>query len=174
MPGAFVKVAGVWQAVGFPTVRVGGTYRQLDAAFVKVGGVWEAWYEEDIPLPGEVILNPTSSSIPGSVASSAWALFDTSPYLGSITGVRARISYASGILGEVDLNVNGRPSGTFYRSIADIRQWSGRTIDHQIDAGLSQFNAGTATGYTLTRGGGGNLVWTNFVTALRLKLILAP
>ena len=175
MPG-WVKVSGVWREAPQPAAKVAGTWRtESPAGFVKVAGTWRQWHAggDEPPPPGDVTLSPTSQSIPTSLAGSAWALFDTSPYLGDITDAYAVIGYQSGILGVVNLNVFGRPSGTFYRSIADIRQWSGRTISHQINAGVGQLNAGTATGYTLQRDSG-NLIWSNFISSLRMRLTIAP
>ena len=69
--------------------------------------------------------------------------------------------------------MNGRGSGTFYRTISDIKNFSGQTINHDMGAtAASQFSAESATGYTLTRGGGGNLNWSVFIANLKLRLTI--
>ena len=175
MPG-WQKVSGVWREAPQPAAKVLGTWRtDTPAAFVKVGGVWRQWHAAGgAPLPpGDVLLNATSISIPGSLASSAWALFNTAPHQGSIINAYAVISYNTFFATGLSFGLSGRASGTFYRTIADVAEWNGRTINHQINAGVSQFNAGSATGYTLTRSGGGTLLWATYVTNLRLKFTVS-
>ena len=145
---------GAWQEVDTPYAFSGGsliTPSKVHAyGYGKDGWGWyEVWPNDGggTTPPGEYILSPYSQSWPTS-SNTGWALFHTERFRGRITKVSARISWSS--LGSPNSNVSGRPSGTFYRSIARDSGWANRTITHDLGAtAVSQHNSGAAYGYTI-------------------------
>ena len=137
------------------------------------GAEWEELWPvggnvEPLP-PGFYVLPASSISIPPSGGPS-WALFDTDPFIGrNIIGVDAHVSWKS--FGSITGPINGRPTGTFYRNLVADNSFANRTINHQIDAGIAEFIAGTATGYTIGTGSNGNGV---FIGNLRLRIEIGP
>lgn len=167
----YVKVAGAWRSIEEQYVKVTGQWRAIDQQWVKVTGIWREVDQPQPPDPpsgGTFVLSPTSFSIPPINGQDSWAVFNTNQFRGDIATVKARITW--GVLGSPSMNVYGRASGTYYRNIAQDTGWANRTIDHDISQGVSQFNAGSATGYTL-RPVDTNVFPPTYVKRMRLVLV---
>lgn len=160
--GMWVRVGSTWKRVDPADTgaglwaRVGGVWKVVEGGWVRVNNTWKQFYPVDDeteppdpgPTPGTYILAPTSLYLGGL---SGYASYDTTPYRGHITEIRARISWLN--TGAFDVSVSGRPNNNFYRSIA--ADWGGQTIDHRIDTfdstSISDFNSGAATGFNLSK-----------------------
>jgi len=159
----YAKVSGVWRSLtGVGWIKNGGVWRSLDEGasrqWMKVNGQWRTFTggaPGPGPTPGTYVLQATSISI----GTTAFAEFDTAVYRGFISEIRIRLSWKSEFgIDNDDIQTSGRPSGTFYRTIAnDNNEWDGRTIDHRIDtfnaSSLTEFNNASAIGFNLTNTG---------------------
>ena len=89
-----VKVAGAWRTIDNTYIKVAGAWKVAasNEVWVKVNGSWRQEVDQGLPA-GQYTLSASSKSIPSSVTSSAWALFDTTQYVGRITQADAQISY---------------------------------------------------------------------------------
>lgn len=169
---AYAKVAGQWRSVPEAYVKVAGQWRTVTDQYVKVNGIWRevTTPQPPTPSPGTYILSPTSLFL-GS-ETSGYALFDTSFYRGHISEIRARVSYSGFSSTGFQFSWYGRPSGTYYRQ-TDVTT-PNNTIDHRIDtfnaSSLTQFNNGSATGFTITKPAG-TLIST-WITYVRLNLTI--
>jgi hypothetical protein len=154
---------GAWVPLGTPHAYSNGAWHLVQKihAYGHGAGGW-GWYEvwpgstpPGPPPPGTYILSPSSSSI-GDY--SGYAEFDTGNFQGYITEIRIRISWGGYGNFPKNINVNGRPSGTFYRDIYNDTEWDGRTIDHRIDTfnagSLTEFNNGSSIGFSVALDGG--------------------
>ena len=172
----YVKVAGQWLPTGGSDekyVKVAGQWRTVQEQFVKVDGIWR---EVDVPQPptpdpGTYILNPTTLALAGET--NGYALFNTASYRGKILEVRARVTYTSFSSTSFKFSWYGRTSGTYYRQ-TDVT-FPSSTIDHRMDtfngSVLSQFNNGSATGFTFQKPAGTPI--SSWISYVRLNLLVA-
>lgn len=160
-----VRVGGAYREVTGAYVKVGGQWRTADNQYVKVNGVWRSATDPQPPCNPAGVYDLSAISGGGS----SGGLFDLTGFAGcGITAVAAKISYGA-IIGDTgQLSVHGDPSGTYYRAITTLNDWAYSTIYHDLGAtAAAQFEAGTATGYTVS---GPALGFVN-ATALRVTLV---
>ena len=163
----FVKVLGVWRApnpgdTNDQYIKVNGSWRannpgDTNAKYVKVNGQWREIADSNPPpSPGTYYLSATSQDLFGE---NGFSEYDTTEYRGSITEIRARVSWIQQItcVGGLNFATSGRPNGNFYRNITSDESFCGRTIDHRIDTfdatSLTDFNSGAAIGFTYNTAG---------------------
>lgn len=150
-----VRVAGTYRDVSNIWAKKNGVWYAVQSGWGHVGGSWQQWWPKEAgptpgPNPGTYVLRPSSLYLPS--ANSGYAEFNTTAYRGGITSVKARISWTAASEPNSGVSSSGRPSGTFYRNVGNSGEWSGRTIDHDMYAtAASQFNAGSAYGFTLSK-----------------------
>lgn len=151
---AFTRIDNDWYEINGIWTKIDADWIPIKTGWTRIDNVWHQWWPTDEepppsgPSPGTYILSPTSQSWP-TTSQAGWALFNTAFYRGHISVVSARVSWSS--LGSPSSNVDGRPSGTRYRTIAQDSGWANRTITHDLGAtAVSQMNSGSATGYTIT------------------------
>lgn len=41
-----VKVDGTWHEIDTPSVKIGGTWMEMDTGYCKIDGTWHEWYQE--------------------------------------------------------------------------------------------------------------------------------
>jgi len=115
---------------------------------------WNDPVEPPEPPPTEpdpsktYILSPYTMTISGSPGGLSWARFNTEYFRGSIAAVKARIWWKSGG-GSMSSEILGNGSGTYYRDISYDPGNAYKRVDYSISAGISEFNSGSATGYTI-------------------------
>ncbi len=181
----FVKVFGVWRApnpgdTNESYVKVAGQWRgnnpgDTNPQYVKVFGQWRAVEDSNPPpSPGDYVLGATSIFL--GTNGTGYAEFDTTEYRGSISEIRARLSWTDFALTDPTLNLSGRPSGNFYRNVANIDdEFNGRTIDHRIDtfdaSSLTEFNSGAAIGFNITHPDGPSFIST-VINNVQLRLTI--
>ena len=164
----YVNVDGGTREVTKIYVNVGGVNRVVTKAYVNVSGVNRVWWPNTgggVPplAPGNYEPNLVSG---GGVSGGT---FDMSPYLGSnITAVAAKISYRETLPDSFIMTVTGDPTNTFYRTIDIVKDFSSRTIYHDLGAtAASQFDANNADGYKLSS------LTVPWVTRTRLRITIS-
>lgn len=114
-------------------------------------GWYQVWPESVAPPTnpgGTYTLDPHTENISTSQGGLSWARFNLGNYAGKITAVKATIAWLS--RGSMPSSVLGNGSGTYYRSISYEPSFANRTISHDLGStAVSQFNSGSATGYTI-------------------------
>ena len=182
----FVKVNGVWRApnpgdTNHSYVKVNGQWRannpgDTNAKYVKVNGQWRATETSNPPpSPGVYVLGATSIFL--GTAGVGFAEFETTEYRGSISEIRARLSWTDFALTDPDVSISGRPTSNFYRTVSNINdEFNGRTIDHRIDTfdagSLTEFNSGAAIGFNLEHTNGPSFLST-VINNCQLTLTIA-
>ena len=150
--------------------------KEVNRVWVHDGQQWTQIFpgEGDVDLPpGDYLLGPTSQFLG---TPTGFSDYDTTPFRGRITEIRARVSWRPNAICIPGLvfGTSGRPNGNFYRNITSDASWCGRSIDHRIDSfdatSITDFNNGAATGFSYSTAGLniGN-AWSN--VALNLKIV---
>ena len=156
------KVGGDWKVGTDLFVKVGGDWKTVNDQYDKVNGIWRSTDTPAVIPPGVYILSAISQDL---VGTSGFSDFDTLEYQGRITEIRLRASWKGNLVNGIDIGVTGRTSGNFYRNITTDDTWENRTIDHRIDtfdaASLTEFNNGTATGFSYSGIGALENTWSN-------------
>jgi len=132
---------------------------EVNRVWAHDGAQWTQIFPGDgnQELPsGTYILGPTSQFLG---TPNGYSEYDTVPYRGRITEIRARVSWRPQTFCTAGLifGTSGRPNGNFYRNITSDASWCGRTIDHRIDSfdatSIDDFNNGAAIGFSYSTSG---------------------
>jgi len=98
--------------------------------------------------PGDYILAPSTETISNSPGGLSWARFDTSSFRGRITKVEAYVTWKS--LGSMGSTIKGNGSGTTYTTFGSVFGDRYKSVAYNLGGtAVSEFNAASATGYTL-------------------------
>jgi hypothetical protein len=171
---AYTNVQGGQRTVTKVYVNVAGTDRVVTKAYVNTSSgpipQWRQWWPPTgsgpPPItPGVYFLTPTSQSIPS--GTTAWALFNTAPYLGRITDVRAGIYWKNPTAYTFQLADRAAAAGSIARD--KLAEYDDRLIYHTMAAAsLAAINAGSSTGFTVTKPAG--VGWDVEAGYFRLRL----
>ncbi len=165
MSGA-VNIGGVWKDILQPSANVGGVWKDGEEGWLNIGGIWHKWWPAS-ELPG---CPPAGNYEPLRVGGGGFsgATFAMDTYAGcGITAAAAKVGFGWNDLQiPQTMNVNGNPSGTFYRTISVDDNVSERTIFYDMGAtAAAQFESGAAIGYSLSNS-------SLFVQTTRLRVTI--
>ncbi len=165
----YVNVAGGKREVNKIYVNVNGVQREVVKAYVNVAGSQRVWWPNTgggVPPLAPGNYEPALVSGGGSTG----GRFDLSPYLGStITAVHAKISMGQVIPSTNPAsNINGQPTGSFYRTFKPNSEFSNRTVYFDLGStAAAEYNANSADGYSITG------FDTAYVTRTRLRITIS-
>jgi hypothetical protein len=157
---AYTNVQGGQRTVEKVYTNVGGVNRVVTKAYVNTSTgptpQWRQWWPPTgsgpPPItPGIYTLSATSQSIGSSTT--AWALFNTAPYLGRITDVKCQLFWKNSTAYTFQIADRAAAAGSISRD--KLAEYQDRAISHGVAAAsIAAINAGTSNGFTLTKPAG--------------------
>ena len=167
----YAKRNGVWYQAQQYAVRTNGTWKNAITGHTKMGNNWVQFWPRDggaTPLPpGDYYLSATSSSIGSSFT--AWALFNTAAFQGRITNVACGLAWRNAT--SYTFTIADRSAGAGSIARDKLPEYQDRLIYHNVAAAsVTAINAGSSTGFTLTKPSG--VGWDIEINYIRMKLTI--